>query len=185
MSVVSPTAPGAPPAVSNRPPSAGTAETLVLVALILQVVGAAIVIGILLLLFGVSAYHLRDRAWVVGLVAGVVGALSLVFLFCAYNYSYVRIREGRFQEAQAPTLVIGILSLFLGLIPGILYLVGYLKLGDALREQQSLLYGYGTPYGPPLWPAASYPQVACRQCGRVSFMGQFAFCPNCGQKLGG
>jgi hypothetical protein len=171
-------------AAPNRPPSAGSAETLVLVALILQVLGAVIVIALLLLLFGVTAYHLLRVAWVVALVAGVVGAISLLFLFCAYEYSYLRIQRGQYQEAQAPTLVIGILSLFLGLIPGVLYLVGYLKLGDAVREQQIAPLNYGPAFGFPTPPGASAPMVACRQCLRVYVVGRFPFCPNCGQKLG-
>ncbi|MGP8158233.1 MAG: hypothetical protein ACLPWO_01275 [Thermoplasmata archaeon] len=184
VSALPPPAPALYLTPPNRPPSAGTAETLVLVALILQVIGAVIVIGLLVLLFGFTAYHFLRVAWVVGLVAGVIGAIALLFLGCAYQYSYVRIQRGQYQEAQAPTLVIGILSLFLGLIPGILYLVGYVKLGDAVREQQMPPSNYGTAYGfaPP--PGAAVPMVACRQCQRVYYVGQFPFCPNCGQKLG-
>lgn len=155
-----------------------------LVALILQIVGAVIVVGVLVLLFGFTAYHFLRAAWVVLVVAATVGAISVVFLYCAYEFSYRRIQNGQYYEAQAPTLVIGILSLFLGLIPGILYLVGYLKLGDAIREQQAVPFGYGPAPGFPAPPGAFAPQVACRQCGRVSFVGQFSFCPNCGQKLG-
>jgi hypothetical protein len=156
----------------------------VLVGLILQIVGAAIVVGLLLVLFGFSAFHARPAAWVIGIIAGAVGGLSLVFLFCAYEYSYTRITHGQYAEAQAPTLVIGILSLFLGLIPGVLYLVGYLKLGDAIREQQPLFGYYGTGFGSPTPLASPGALTACRQCMRVYYVGQFAFCPNCGQKLG-
>jgi hypothetical protein len=155
----------------------------VLVALVLQVIGAVVVVALLVLLFGFTAYHFLRVAWLVALVAGVVGTISVVFLGCAYEYSYLRIRRGQYQEAQAPTLVIGILSVFLGLIPGILYLVGYVKLGDAVREQQVVTFNHGPGYGFALAPGAPVPMIACRQCQRVYYVGQFPFCPNCGQKL--
>ncbi|HXQ79191.1 MAG TPA: hypothetical protein VN819_03120 [Thermoplasmata archaeon] len=176
--------PVAYPTPRTRPPSAGTAETLVLVALVLQVIAAVVILGLFLLLFGFAAFHSDRATWVFALVASVVGGLSLLFLYCAYEYSYLRIQRGQYQEAQAPTLVLGILSLFLGLIPGILYLVGYLKIGDAMREAQGPPGGYSYPYGFPPATGPMIPQLACRGCGRVYFVGQFPFCPNCGQKLG-
>jgi hypothetical protein len=159
-----------------RPASAGSAETLVLIALILQMIGAVVLISGILFLLGWAAYHPFPFAWLVVLVAGTVGGLAIVFLCCAYLYSYERIRRGDYEGARNPTLVIGILSIFLGLIPGILYLVGYSKLSDAIREQQYP----GVPGGP---YGFAYSQTACRGCGRVYATGQFPFCPNCGQKL--
>lgn len=167
-----------------RPPSAGTAESLVLVALILQVIGGVLVfIGIAALL-GVSYVHPFAHAWAVAIVAATVGALVVVFLYFAYTLSYQRIQRDDYFGAQAPTLIIGILSIFLGLVPGILYLVGYVKLGDAIRESQAPPPGYGPAYGMPF--SAAYPtaQIACKGCGRVYPVGQFPFCPNCGQKMG-
>jgi hypothetical protein len=165
------------PAPRLRPPSAGSAETLVLIALILQVIGAVLLIGGILFLFGWAAFHPFPFAGLVALVAGVIGGAAILFLYFAYTRSYLRIQQGDYAGAQTPTLVIGILSIFLGLIPGVLYLVGYSKLSDAIREQQ-----YPVPYGAP--PVTMYSQTACRGCGRVYYTGQFAFCPNCGQKLG-
>jgi len=171
-----------PPA--SRPPSAGTAETLVLVALILQLIGAAVLYIALTFLFGVAAFHPFPFAWLAVSAAVIVGVVGFLFLYCAYEFSYARIRRGEYQAAQAPTLVIGILSLFLGIIPGILYIIGYVKLGDAVREQQTASMPYSPGYGFPTPQAPMAPQVACRGCGRVQFAGQFAFCPHCGQKLG-
>jgi len=165
------------PAPRPRPPSAGSAETLVLVALILQIIGGVLLIGGILFFFGWAAYHPFPFAWLVVLVAGIVGGVAILFLYFAYTLSYRRIQQGDYAGAQAPTLVIGILSIFLGLIPGILYLVGYSKLSDAIREQQ-FPGSYPAPMG------TMYSQTACRSCGRVYYTGQFPFCPNCGQKLG-
>ena len=159
-----------------RPPSAASAETLVLIALILQIIGGVLLTGGILFLFGWAAYHPFPFAWLALIVAGVVGGLAILFLYFAYTLSYLRIQRGDYMGAQTPTLVIGILSIFLGLIPGILYLVGYSKLSDAIREQQ-VPGDYLAPGGTP------YSQTACRGCGKAYYTGQFPFCPNCGQKL--
>ena len=170
------------PGVRPPPPSAAAAESLVFAALILQILGAAILTFAVLLLFGATAFHPIPFAWIAGLVAGILGVVAIVFLYVAYEYSYLRIRRGDFAGAQGPTLVIGVLSLFLGLIPGILYLIGYLKLGDTLRELQfgAAFAGVSPPFGTPV-----IPQQACRGCGRVYFVGQVLYCPNCGLKFGG
>ena len=77
--------PVAYPTPRTRPPSAGTAETLVLVALVLQVIAAVVILGLFLLLFGFAAFHSDRATWVFALVASVVGGLSLLFLYCAYQ----------------------------------------------------------------------------------------------------
>jgi hypothetical protein len=184
MSAAYPTPQGAFQAPRVRPPSASSAETLVLVALILQVIGAAVLIGGILFLFGFAAFHPFPFAWLAVLVAAIVGGVAVLFLYFAYEYSYLRIQRGEYPAAQAPTLVIGILSLFLGVIPGILYLIGYVKLADAIREQQTPPMVFGPAFGSAPSTVPSVPQTACRGCGRVYFVGQFPFCPNCGQKLG-
>jgi len=168
------------PLTNARPPSAGSAETLVLVALILQVIGGALVIGGIAWLFGLSILFPYPFAWLVITAAAGVGGVVLVFLYFAYNLVYQRIRRGEYAAAQTPTLVIGILSLFAGILPGIFYLIGYVKLGDAIREQQGSIPGYSI--APPSTPATA--MFACKSCGRVYSLGQFTFCPGCGQKLG-
>ncbi len=177
MSAAYPTPTTVFPTARLRSPSASSAETLVLVALILQIIAAAVLITGILALFAWTAFHPFAYAWLALLVTGIIGALAIVFLYSAYEFSYRRIQQGDYAGAQTPTLVIGILSIFLGVIPGILYLLGYSKLEDAMREQQ-----YPQAYGAPV--GSAYPQVACRGCGRVYFAGQFPFCPSCGQKLG-
>jgi hypothetical protein len=168
------------PTPGLRPPSAVSAETLVLVALILQVIGGAILIGVIAWLFSFAALYPFPVAWVAVTVCVAVGVLVLVFLYFAYTLSYRRIQRGDYLGAQTPTLAIGILSLFAGILPGIFYLVGYMKLGEAIRERRGQVPSYGTP--PPVTAATLH--VACKGCGRVYTLGQFAFCPRCGLKLG-
>lgn len=168
------------PAAAPRPASASTAETLVLIALILQVIGGVILFAAFAALIGLSLVHPFQYAWLAATTVAIVAAVVVVFLYFAYTLSYDRIRRGDYAGAQTPTLVIGILSIFAGVLPGIFYLIGYAKLGDAIREQQAMTPGYG-------FPAASAPAatlVACKGCGRVYPIGAYAFCPSCGQKLG-
>ncbi len=168
------------PAAAPRPASASSAETLVLVALILQVIGGVILFAAFLWLIGFSTLHPFRYAWAAVTAVAIIVAVVLVFLYFAYSLSYERIRRGDYVGAQTPTLIIGILSLFAGLLPGIFYLIGYVKLGDAIREQQAMTGGFG-------FPATGVPSpalVACKGCGRVHPLGAFAFCPSCGQKLG-
>lgn len=169
------------PAARVRPPSAGTAETLVLIALILQVIGGIVLFGSVAWLLGYSVVYPFDYAWAAVTAALGVAVVVGVFLYFAYTASYQRIQRGDYAGAQTPTLVIGILSLFAGILPGIFYLIGYVKLGDALREQQG--YGPGYAAAPPTAVGVT-PQLACKGCGRVYPVGAFGFCPNCGQKLG-
>jgi hypothetical protein len=161
-----------------RTPSGSTAETLVLIALVLQIIGGVLVLFGIAWLFGLSLVHPFAGRWVwfALTAAGVVGVLVVVFLYFAYTLCYRRIQRGEYAEAQAPTLVIGILSLFFGLIPGIFYLVGYAKLDSAIREQQGPPPVYGVP--------TAVPPIACTGCGRVYPVGAYAFCPACGRKLG-
>ena len=168
------------PANRARPPSGATAETLVLIALVLQVIGGLLVLAGLAWVFGFSILKPFPFALAVVLGATIVAVLVVVFLYLAYTLSYQRIQRGEYQAAQVPTLVIGILSLFLGLIPGIFYLLGYVKLGDAVREQQTPM----GPYGLPPSGVMGAPQIACRSCGRVYPLGAYTYCPNCVQKLG-
>lgn len=177
--------------------SADTAATLILVGLILQIVTV-------LILFVLSAV-LSSFPIVGGLVllAAIVG---LIFVILVYIFSFVRAREGEYEQARAPTLVFGILSLIsLGLISGILYIIAYVKLGDAADEEEPtgeaarVLYG-GVPqespallYSPPSTPTPAFPAasrsspsspsgtVFCTNCGQP-MAPQARFCRNCGTR---
>lgn len=166
------------PSAPSRPVSAGTARSLVLAAMTLQSIFAALVLGGAIALAVQSVLHPFPNSWAAILGVGLWGGGILVLVYLTYVLSYLRIGRGEFAPAQAPTLVIGIVSLFVGLIPGILEIVGYVKIGDAIREQQTYAPGATLP------PGAGFPMIACKSCGRVYAMSQFAFCPACGQKLG-
>lgn len=189
-----------------QPPSQGTAETLVLIAWVLQLIFSivSIVFGALFLLGGALFIFFAAAGATLLLIGGLLIAVPVVMLFVGYEYSYSRIKQGDFAGAQGPTLLLGILGLFLGgIIVGILYLIGYVKVGDALNESRAPTawsgygtapYGYGapmpgygpptvvypgTPGGPPLSGGVAYaapPAVAqtCPRCGRpATFIPQY------------
>lgn len=170
MSSAFPNPPVSLPFGQGRPPSGATAELLVLIALILQVIGGVILFVALAALLGATllfAFPFAGAAFVaIGSIAGIV----VLFLYLAYTFSFQRIQRREYAGARAPTLVIGILSLFAGVLPGIFYLIAYAKLGDAIREQQA--------------PPSAGALIACKGCGRVYPIGPVTFCPICGQRLG-
>jgi hypothetical protein len=183
--------------------SGGTAKTLILIGLVLQLIFA------LFFLFGLGVATLLTLRVGVGLVlAGVwlvFGLIDLLFLYLVYSLCYRRTGNGEYEEAKTPTLVFGVLALiFAGVIPGILYIIGYVKLGDAAREQQrqqqvtSPPPAYASPPPPGvIWsPSVGVPPVStgpspspalaatstrfCAGCGSPLAADQ-RFCPSCGR----
>jgi hypothetical protein len=140
---------GAPGATGYVPPSAGTAKTLILIGLILQA---------LFVLIGFAVGALSLFFLFIGVVYLALAALGLVWLILVWMLSYSPVQAGRYEAARTPTLIFAILSIITlwSILPGILYLVAYIKLGDAVREQQMPPPGYpggapmmtpGMPYG--------------------------------------
>ncbi len=178
--------------------SGDTARVLILVGLVLQVVSVFVAFGL--------AVFFSFVPFLGGLVL-VLAFLGLVFVFLVYFLSYTRAAEGDYEGARTPTLVFAILSLLsLGLISGILYLIAYVKLGDAADEWESsgrtdwILQG-GVPVEPrpPMAPSgatsgtgyspasgASLPSqqraIYCTNCGQPT-LPQARFCRNCGARL--
>ncbi len=91
---------------------AETAKTLVLVAMIFQIIFIAI--GLFFFVF----------------------LLGVLWLILDYVLVYSKISEGRLNEAETPCLVLAILQLILGgVIPGILMIIAYVKIKDAIRSR--------------------------------------------------
>lgn len=165
---------------SPPPRSAGTAKVLILVGLILQAIEAGILV--LLALIVLFAPFLA----VFLLPLAVIG---IVWLFLVYLFSYDRVNRGDYAGARTPTLVFGILSLVtLNLISGILYIVAYIEIEAAEREQSAIMHGgypgvapgWGAPSSSPVPPAAAGPPAKyCPYCGRPN-PAVSRFCQGCG-----
>lgn len=167
-------------------PSGGTAKTLILVGLIFQAIFALIFffgVGLLSLVVALAAVGGAGAGAV--LVAGIfvgLGLIGFVLLFLAYSMSYRRTRNGEYQAARTPTLVFAILSfLTVNIIAGILYIIGYVKLGDAVREQaQQAGAAGGMPTGTGYTPTATSPPMAPTP-GAAPSPSVAPNCPKCGQ----
>ncbi|NNN17442.1 MAG: hypothetical protein HKL79_03670 [Thermoplasmata archaeon] len=165
--------------------SAETAELLILVGLILQVVGVLIVFGIgIFLLIGP----------LIGAIFLLFAFFGIVWLILVYAFSYRRTKDGDYEGARTPTLVFAILSLLsLGLISGILYIVAYSKLGDAINEAEASRKPSPSPafYAAPAYAGGPAPVTSaalptaprfCSRCGRPTSY-QSRFCLSCGAVL--
>ncbi len=90
-----------------------------------------------------------------------------------------QIEAGRYQEAQAPTLVLGILGLFFALlIGGIFLIIAYGKLGNVISPRPAAV-----PVAAPAPIASPQPSGrVCPNCGRPIPM-DAKFCNHCGHEL--
>jgi len=155
--------------------AAETAETLILVGLILDIIAEVILlfVGLVLLI-----------APVFGGIVLAFALIGFVWIALVWAYSYSRVKSGDYEGARSPTLVFAILSLItLAIIPGILFLIAYLKLGDALEAEGAPSHAWGPTPTPPL-PAAPATAAAryCTHCGRANPT-TAVFCEGCGAPL--
>jgi hypothetical protein len=148
-------------------PSGETAHTLVLIGLVLQ----GIEVGVILFIGFVLIIPPGVGAVVFGLAL-----VGVIWLLLVYTFSYRRTNEGDYEGARTPTLVFGILSIVgLGIVSGILYLVAYWKLGDAINETTDTT----PPWAAPI-PALT--RKFCPSCGRASPPSS-RFCQVCGAQF--
>ena len=157
------------------PPSAGTAKILILIGLALQALFVVLFLYLGLVTLAVSSAIGGIGAGVAGIWFGVA-VIGVLILLLVYMFTYRRVADGDYEGARTPTLIWGIICIFISTISGILYLVAYVKLGDAVREMQTPSYGGapsayappGTPYAPAAPAVAPPPPPApnCPKCGR-------------------
>ncbi|MCI4324844.1 MAG: hypothetical protein L3K00_03030 [Thermoplasmata archaeon] len=198
------------PAYRPKTPSQGTAETLILVGFIFQ-----LIVSVLFIALGVFGLLLGSFFLFFGFVgagllalAGILIFVPILMLYVAYHYCYQRVRDGDLAGARGPTLAMGIIGIFLGgLIVGILYIIAYVEIGSAENELRAMGVGpggtgpysnpYGSPYGyrrptygpggvvyaPPATPIQ--PSAAtCARCGRAAtYIPQYgrSYCYACAQ----
>lgn len=153
-----------------------TAETLILVGLILDIIGDVIllIVGLFLLIVPVFGALLLGFA-----------VIGFVWIALVWVFSYARVRERDYEGARTPTLVFAILSFItFALVPAILFLIAYIKLGDAIERGALPAQAWGAAPTAPLPVAAATPASRyCSHCGRAS-TGPAAFCQGCGAPLG-
>ncbi len=99
-----------------------------------------------------SAKTLIIIAMVVQLVIALVGILSVfllvgfIWLILDYFLLYKPLTERRVADVETPDLVLGIIQLILGgVIPGILIIIAYTKIKDSLRNSTQIVAGPPAP----------------------------------------
>jgi hypothetical protein len=134
----------------------------------------------------------------------LVGAVvDVIVLYVMKTFIFDAIDQGNFKDASDRLLIFGILGLvFGGLIPGILLLIGFLKIQEIFQPQyqqyvnqpyQAQAEQYQAPPQPPQQQAPPAPpappkveapkkkadMVKCKNCG-VRYPSFMKSCPNCG-----
>jgi Na+-translocating ferredoxin:NAD+ oxidoreductase RnfA subunit len=112
-----------------------SASNYVFVGFLLQLIGFGLAIIVSWYFYAVSLQTPYAYSWVIGVLTAVGSALAILFLYAVHQSVYRRLVQEEYEGARTPLLVVGILSLVLGLIPGIFYLVGYAQLRQAIRER--------------------------------------------------
>lgn len=124
--------------------AAESAKTLVFVAVLLQVIFFAIGVVIISIALGAIIFSSAQAgagfgaAGIVGAIFGGIFLFGLLWIFLNYFLVYKPIQRGDLKEAETPALVLGILELiFGGIIPGILLIIAYTRIGNALIYQET------------------------------------------------
>ena len=144
--------------------SFGTAGLLSLIAVLVQ--AAAFLVTVIV---GAYLASLAASFAVVGISVGVDGVVvativvQAVMLAAGYYLSFDRIAEGRYVEALDPTLVIALISLllFVAIVPGICYLLAWVKLRDGISESSEAPTSIPDESAPPgmFTPSATAPGI--------------------------
>jgi hypothetical protein len=107
----------------------------------------------------------------------IISSVLTVWSWITINH----IDTGRYHEAQAACLVLGILGIFFAwLIGGIFFLLAYGRLGYAIRHPHATLKPSTPTESPPPTPATGI--RFCPECGSAVSESDL-FCRNCGKKL--
>jgi hypothetical protein len=128
---------------------ASTAKTLTLVAIILQTIFFAIgaFATLILSLFFAASRTITYNGTVtrtvvstggvtiVGLIFSIFFVIAIVWILLDYFLIYKKLADGKVQEAETPSLVLGLIQLILGgVITGILLILAYVKIRDSLQK---------------------------------------------------
>lgn len=128
-----------------EPPSLGTTRLMVLLGLVFQLIFSLVfffVVGLFALLAATAA-GLGFAFFIFPLIFLVLfGLIPLFLLYVAWAFVYQRIRNRQYEAAKSPLLILAIIEIiFGGVLPGIFYIIGYVKLGDVINESRQMMGG--------------------------------------------
>ena len=79
----------------------------------------------------------------------VMGIIALVLFLLLKNMLFDVIDQGKFKEASERMLIFGILGLFAGVLPGILILLGYVRVQEVFQPQYQQYHPQNASVAPP------------------------------------
>ena len=191
-------------ASENGPPwlpaSVAEARKLVYIGQLFALIFAliALVVGVLGIISG-TFYG--------GVYSLVAAALGMVLLFMLKKQVFANLDQGRFKQASNSLLIWTVVGFFVWVIPGLILLIGFLKLQDVFQlqyqdyqaQQYQVAQEPQAPQAPPAQPAPAQPapvapeqpapaehkekkveMAKCRKCG-VNYPAFMHNCPNCNE----
>jgi len=191
-------------ASENGPPwlpaSVAEARKLVYIGQLFALIFAliALVVGVLGIISG-TFYG--------GVYSLVAAALGMVLLFMLKKQVFANLDQGRFKQASDSLLIWTVVGFFVWIIPGLIMLIGFLKLQDVFQlqyqdyqaQQYQVAQEPQAPQAPPAQPAPAQPapvapeqpapaehkekkveMAKCRKCG-VNYPAFMHNCPNCNE----
>ncbi|MCX6650470.1 MAG: hypothetical protein NT131_02275 [Methanomassiliicoccales archaeon] len=165
----------------------------------------ALIFALIALIVGVFMVITGNLAGIGSLVAA---ALGLIVVYMLKNQVFSPLDQGKFKQASDALLIWFIVGLIVYLIPGVILLLGYLKLQDIFQQPQYNQYqaqqyqvapteqpaqpAPAQEHPAPAQPAPAQPtsaeehkekkveMIKCRKCG-VNFPTFMHNCPNCNE----
>ena len=115
----------------------------------------AAVIGVVLLIIGILNLLMGDLGY--GISTFIVAIIALVLVFLLKGMLFDIVDQGKFKEASERLLLLGILGLFGGMLPGILLLLAYVRIQEVFQPQYQQYHPQNASIAP---PQQSQPQQA-------------------------
>jgi hypothetical protein len=111
---------------------------------------AQIISGILaVLLFIVGIVNILTFDRFTGVIYFVDGIIALAFAVILKGMLFDILDQGKFKEASGRMLILGIIGLFAGLIPGILLILGYVRMQEVFQPQYQQYHPQNATVAPP------------------------------------
>ena len=105
------------------------------------------VIGVVLLILGILNLLIGDQGYGIGTL--IVAIIALVLAYLLKGMLFDIIDQGKFKEASERLLLLGILGLFAGVLPGILLLLGYVRIQEVFQPQYQPYHPQNASVAPP------------------------------------
>ena len=105
----------------------GTARTVALIAIVVQVLFLLIAVGEVVAISSVASIP----AGLIGTVLVLSGFLGVLWILLDWTLVYSPIKSGNHGSAVTPALVLGVVQLvFGGVVPGVLLLIAWIEIKD-------------------------------------------------------